>query len=135
MSEVHVYLDMTNQQVKNDLYHCLKKATNHSFWFWLTTFQIGYTIQLRLGEAYEHFAKDLLTACDIPQQLAALPIAFEEPVYGSIEPTFTEFMAPGVILSITYFMAVGLTALSFIRKYLYLLNQYVPIFFNLISAN
>ena len=41
-------------------------------------------------------------------------MAFETPVYGSNEPTFTEFMAPGVILSITYFMAVGLTALSFI---------------------
>lgn len=52
--------------------------------------------------------------CDVPAKLAALPITFEEPVYGSNEPTFTEFMAPGVILSITYFMAVGLTALSFI---------------------
>ena len=39
---------------------------------------------------------------------------FETPVYGSNEPTFTEFMAPGVILSITYFMAVGLTSISFI---------------------
>ena len=88
---------------------------------------------MRLGEAYEHFAKDLLTACDIPQQLAALPIAFEEPVYGSIEPTFTEFMAPGVILSITYFMAVGLTALSFIRKYLHFFNQY-PLYLCLLSS-
>ena len=76
--------------------------------------QIGYTIQLRLGEAYEKFAQDLLSVCDIPSELATLPITFEEPVYGSNEPTFTEFMAPGVILSITYFMAVGLTALSFI---------------------
>ena len=45
-----------------------------------------------------------------------MPIAFEEPVYGSNQPTFTEFMAPGVILSITYFTAVGLTALSFILE-------------------
>ena len=51
-------------------------------------------------------------------------------MYGSNSPTFTEFMAPGVILSITvctakanisllnltaqYFMAVGLTSISFI---------------------
>ncbi len=88
-SEVHVYLDMTNQQ-------------------------IGYTIQLRLSESYQSFSKGLLGACDIPEELASLPIVFEKPVYGSNEPTFTEFMAPGVILSITYFMAVGLTALSFI---------------------
>jgi hypothetical protein len=44
----------------------------------------------------------------------SLPIQFEAPVYGSNTPTFTEFMAPGVILSITYFMAVGLTSISFI---------------------
>jgi len=88
-SDMHAYLDMTNQQ-------------------------IGYTIQLRLGQAYQQFAQDLLSVCDVPAKLAALPITFEEPVYGSNEPTFTEFMAPGVILSITYFMAVGLTALSFI---------------------
>ncbi len=69
-----------------------------------------------MSESYQVFAQDLLRACDIPHQLAALPIAFEQPVYGSNEPTFTEFMAPGVILSITYFMAVGLTALSFILE-------------------
>ena len=69
---------------------------------------------MRLGQAYQEFAQDLLSVCDIPAELATLPITFEEPVYGSNEPTFTEFMAPGVILSITYFMAVGLTALSFI---------------------
>jgi ABC-type multidrug transport system permease subunit len=41
-------------------------------------------------------------------------VVFEDPVYGTNRASFTEFMAPGVILSITYFMAVGLTALSFI---------------------
>ena len=88
-SEIHVYMDMTNQQV-------------------------GYIIQLRLAEAYQAFSKGLLSACKIPDELASIPIVFEEPIYGSDEPTFTEFMAPGVILSIIYFMAVGLTALSFI---------------------
>ena len=58
--------------------------------------------------------QDLLDSCQLPSELASLPVAFEEPVYGSNQPTFTEFMAPGVILSITYFMAVGLTSLSFI---------------------
>ena len=45
-----------------------------------------------------------------------MPVAFEEPVYGSNSPTFTEFMAPGVILSITYFMAVGMTSLAFVLE-------------------
>ena len=69
---------------------------------------------MRLSEAYQAFSEDLLDSCDLPGELASLPVSFEEPIYGNNEPTFTEFMAPGVILSITYFMAVGLTALSFI---------------------
>ena len=52
----------------------------------------------------------------MPPKLASLPIVFEKPIYGEEDPTFTEFMAPGVILSITFFMAVGLTALSFILE-------------------
>ena len=56
----------------------------------------------------------MLASCNIPDSVTSLPIKFENPVYGSMEPTFTEFMAPGVILSITYFMAVGLTSISFI---------------------
>merc|ERR1712024_42586 len=56
----------------------------------------------------------VLSDCNIPENIPSLPIQFETPVYGSNDPTFTEFMAPGVILSITYFMAVGLTSISFI---------------------
>ena len=90
-SEVHAWLDMTNQQV-------------------------GYTIQLRLAEAYQSFSKGLLGACELPEDIANIPVAFEEPIYGSNSPTFTEFMAPGVILSITYFMAVGMTSLAFVLE-------------------
>jgi hypothetical protein len=88
-STIHVYLDMTNQQV-------------------------GFTIQMRLAEAFQAFSSSVLSSCKIPDTVTSLPIQFEAPVYGSNEPTFTEFMAPGVILSITYFMAVGLTSISFI---------------------
>ena len=88
-STIHVYLDMTNQQV-------------------------GFTLQMKLAETFQAFGSSVLTACNIPKNVTSLPIQFETPVYGSNEPTFTEFMAPGVILSITYFMAVGLTSISFI---------------------
>jgi len=88
-STIHVYLDMTNQQ-------------------------IGFTLQMRLAEAFKAFSSSILSSCNIPDKVTSLPIQFEAPVYGSNEPTFTEFMAPGVILSITYFMAVGLTSISFI---------------------
>ena len=88
-STIHVYLDMTNQQV-------------------------GFTVQIKLAETFQAYGSSVLTDCNIPENITSLPIQFETPVYGSNDPTFTEFMAPGVILSITYFMAVGLTSISFI---------------------
>ena len=78
--------------------------------------QIGYTVKLELGKSFQAFSKGLLEACDLDENLASIPLTFEEPIYGSPEPTFTEFMSPGVILSIIYFMAVGLTALSFVLE-------------------
>lgn len=49
--------------------------------------------------------------------LAQLPVRIREPIYGNKQPKFTEFMAPGIILAITYFMAVGLTAISIIMEF------------------
>ncbi|CAI5654764.1 unnamed protein product [Oreochromis niloticus] len=48
--------------------------------------------------------------------MVALPIKFEEPIYGSQNTDFTTFVTPGAVLSITFYLAVGLTALSFILE-------------------
>ncbi|KAJ8941565.1 hypothetical protein NQ318_011524 [Aromia moschata] len=39
-----------------------------------------------------------------------LPIKYMKPIYGYGEPDFTDFAAPGVILTIVFFMAVALTS-------------------------
>uniref|UniRef100_A0A3B3RNJ3 Uncharacterized protein n=1 Tax=Paramormyrops kingsleyae TaxID=1676925 RepID=A0A3B3RNJ3_9TELE len=41
---------------------------------------------------------------------------FEEPIYGTKNTDFTTFVTPGAILSITFYLAVGLTALSFVLE-------------------
>uniref|UniRef100_A0A8C7K2X8 ATP-binding cassette, sub-family H, member 1 n=1 Tax=Oncorhynchus kisutch TaxID=8019 RepID=A0A8C7K2X8_ONCKI len=46
--------------------------------------------------------------------LLSLPVKFEEPIYGSMNSDFTTFVTPGAVLSITFYLAVGLTALSFV---------------------
>uniref|UniRef100_H2TXW4 ABC transporter G family member 20-like n=1 Tax=Takifugu rubripes TaxID=31033 RepID=H2TXW4_TAKRU len=48
--------------------------------------------------------------------LVSLPIKFEEPIYGSMNTDFTTFVTPGAVLSITFYLAVGLTALSFVLE-------------------
>lgn len=38
---------------------------------------------------------------------------FEPPVYGEREPVFTNFMAPGIALSVIFFISVASTASNF----------------------
>lgn len=38
----------------------------------------------------------------------------DPPIYGSIKPLYRDFMAPGLILGVSHFLAVGLTALCLV---------------------
>ncbi|XP_072155467.1 ABC transporter G family member 20 isoform X2 [Bemisia tabaci] len=88
-SEIRVWLDMSNQQ-------------------------IGLMLNRDLQISYRDFAQDLLTSCDQNPKLADIPIQFKEPIYGSNDPSFTDFVAPGVILTIVFFLAVALTSSALI---------------------
>ena len=60
---------------------------------------------------------DLLQDCDMPEDITALPIKFNSPpVYGSEDATFNEFMAPGMIIMIVFFLAICLTGEAFISE-------------------
>ncbi|XP_075526824.1 ABC transporter G family member 23-like [Dermacentor variabilis] len=75
-ASVHVHLDMSNQQVFLTVYSYLK------------------------------FSLDATLPAFLPNKLAASDVlVFEDPVVGSKTATFSEFVAPGMILTITYFMA------------------------------
>uniref|UniRef100_A0A1B0B3C6 ABC transporter domain-containing protein n=1 Tax=Glossina palpalis gambiensis TaxID=67801 RepID=A0A1B0B3C6_9MUSC len=88
-SEIQVWLDMSNQQVGLMLYR---------------------DIQL----AFRNFAVLLLEQCGQNPKHGDLPIRFEEPIYGSMAPTFTDFVAPGVIVTVVFFLAVALTSSALI---------------------
>ncbi|KAM4607168.1 ABC transporter G family member 23 [Polymixia lowei] len=85
---VHVWLDMTNRQ-------------------------IAIMLQKKLHDAFQAFVNNKLGSMSY---LVALPIKFEEPIYGSQNTDFTTFVTPGAVLSITFYLAVGLTALSFVLE-------------------
>ncbi|CAL4139268.1 unnamed protein product, partial [Meganyctiphanes norvegica] len=78
-----------------------------------TNQQIAWTMDYEILNALDKFSLYLLNQTEFDASHLRLPIEMTL-VYGSSNPSFTEFMAPGVIITITYFMAVGLTALSFI---------------------
>ncbi|XP_063389305.1 ABC transporter G family member 23 [Cydia fagiglandana] len=88
-SEVQVWLDMSNQQ-------------------------IGLMLNRDIQFSYRDFAKDLLATCDYNPKVGDIPIDFKEPIYGDNNPSFTDFVAPGVILTIVFFLAVALTSSALI---------------------
>lgn len=63
---------------------------------------------LQLG--FFDFINQVLKACDVNPSLAKIPVRFNNPVYGTQSPNFTDFAAPGVILTIIFFLSVALTS-------------------------
>ncbi|XP_023183206.1 ABC transporter G family member 23-like isoform X2 [Xiphophorus maculatus] len=82
-------------------------------WLDLTNRQIGLMLQKQLHQAFQAFVDYKMGAL---AYLAALPIKFEEPIYGSLNMDFTTYVTPGAVLSISFYLAVGLTALSFVLE-------------------
>jgi ABC-type multidrug transport system permease subunit len=85
----------------------------------LTNLHLALALEGTLSEAFVKFARDTLEMLGYDPKLVELPIKIERPVFGSASRTaggYLEFMAPGVIVSITYVMATGLTALAFVLE-------------------
>lgn len=61
--------------------------------------QIGVMLNRDIQLAYRNFSMDLLTDCKNNPKLGDVPIQFKEPIYGTMNPSFTDFVAPGVILT------------------------------------
>lgn len=85
MSDVHINLDESNQQ-------------------------ISLLLRRDLVYAFQNFATGLATVCNYSTKVVTPPIRFNTPVYGPVVPNFTDFAAPGVILTIIFFLAVALTS-------------------------
>uniref|UniRef100_A0A8C5HRI7 ABC transporter G family member 23-like n=3 Tax=Gouania willdenowi TaxID=441366 RepID=A0A8C5HRI7_GOUWI len=82
-------------------------------WLDLTNRQIALMLQKKLHQAFQAFVDNKLSSM---AYMVALPIKFEEPIYGHMNTDFTTFVTPGAVLSITFYLAVGLTALSFVLE-------------------
>ncbi|XP_064879095.1 ABC transporter G family member 20-like isoform X1 [Oncorhynchus nerka] len=80
-------------------------------WLDLTNRQIALMLQKKMKDAFEGFIQYKMSS---RSYLLSLPVKFEEPIYGSMNSDFTTFVTPGAVLSITFYLAVGLTALSFV---------------------
>lgn len=80
----------------------------------VTNQQLALTLQLKLVEAFQKFLAQLVESCDFPPEMASIPLVFDNPIYGTTQLTFTDFMAPGIILTIVHSMALGFSAMIII---------------------
>ncbi|KAI4461940.1 atp-binding cassette sub-family h member 1 [Holotrichia oblita] len=71
---------------------------------------IGFYVQRNMYAAFENFFQDYVESCNFSRKMGKIPIEFNEPIYGYRTPNFMDFAAPGVILTIVFFLAVTLTS-------------------------
>nr|XP_050869462.1 ABC transporter G family member 20 [Vespula vulgaris] len=72
--------------------------------------QIGQLLQRNILYSYLDFAREITIACNYSEKLTNIPLDFRTPIYGPLDPNFTDFAAPGIILTIIFFLSVALTS-------------------------
>lgn len=81
-----------------------------SVWLDMTNHQISNFIKSQLHKTYESFTRRTMKACDRPENLVQIPVHFQKPVYGKSEPQLVNFMAPGILITIIYFLSAVVTS-------------------------
>lgn len=84
-SEIKMYMDMSNRQ-------------------------IGETVKGKLIRLYLDFQEQVLKDCDYSPKAGRPPLNFDEYVYGDIDDPYTEFMAPGILITLIFFMGSMMTS-------------------------
>ncbi|KAF5293057.1 hypothetical protein FQR65_LT11049 [Abscondita terminalis] len=73
---------------------------------------IATFLKLYLYESFVNFIGDYLESCEVNRDIVKPPILWNTPVYGSNTTDFTEYAAPGVLITISFFLSAGLTAVA-----------------------
>lgn len=61
--------------------------------------QLTFFLEKKLRQTYLEFAQSLMSDCGLPIKLGNIPIDFLEPIYGSFDGVYTDYMAPGVVMT------------------------------------
>lgn len=104
-SDLDVRLDMSS---KCHRYEYISGGYNNSYL--IPDQQISTLLYRDLQFTFFDFVKDMLTDCDVNPKLGRVPVDFNPPIYGFNNPNFTDFAAPGVILTIIFFLSVAVTS-------------------------
>jgi hypothetical protein len=61
--------------------------------------QLTFFLEKRLSETYKEFTEKLMADCKFPIKLGNIPIGFEKPIYGSYDGVYTDYIAPGIVMT------------------------------------
>ncbi|CAH2096871.1 unnamed protein product [Euphydryas editha] len=81
-----------------------------SVWIDMSDHQISNFVKMQLLKAYKNFARRSMRACGKNEELVQQPVKFEDPIYGSMDTEVVAYMAPGVMVTIVYFLAAIITS-------------------------
>ncbi|CAG5014132.1 unnamed protein product [Parnassius apollo] len=84
--------------------------SNIAVWLDSADYQISNFIKLQLHKTYEKFTKRAMIACGRNEDLVQIPVRFQEPIYGSMDSQVVEFMAPGIMITIIFFLPTIVTS-------------------------
>lgn len=90
-SEIDVFRDVSNMHIANQLL-------------------------VYMYDTFQTFIRDYLESCGINKKVLTVPVHWETPVYGVQYPNFTEFALPGILVIITFFLAVATTSFGMLME-------------------
>lgn len=73
-SEIQIYMDKSDQQ-------------------------LTFFLEKKLRQTYLEFSESIMIDCDFPIKLGNVPIDFLTPIYGSFDGVYTDYMAPGIVMT------------------------------------
>ncbi|XP_011170078.1 ABC transporter G family member 20 isoform X1 [Solenopsis invicta] len=71
--------------------------------------QIGFFVQKKLYDSFIEISEGIMQDCKYLIKLAHPPIKFEDPIYGTNDPNYVDYVLPSYMLSLAFFMAVTIS--------------------------
>lgn len=87
--EIQVYLDQTDRQ-------------------------ITFILQRKLNNMFQNVMEQIMIDCGKSRRIGSIPIAFET-IYGSFDDEMKRSMAPGIFITLYFFLAAMLTSSAFVN--------------------
>ncbi|XP_011055067.1 PREDICTED: ABC transporter G family member 20-like [Acromyrmex echinatior] len=76
--------------------------------------QIGLFLQMKIFKRFLEVFENIMKDCKYSPKLVDPPIRFEEPIYGTIDLNYADYMAPAYMLTLIFFLATTVSTVLII---------------------